>query len=99
LRNTLWQNRRLAKAILAGSARNAIARDLSDRIEQALRDARPAPPLPIAYVSRIVAQWQVACLDEWLTGRHRCDAQSWALTMCRGTSGLTTALTGNADDV
>lgn len=93
----VWQNRRLGRTIFAGSARKPIVRDLAGRIEQVLGEVQAVGGLPLAYVAGVVAQWQIACLEEWLTGRHRCDAETWALTLCRGTRGLTAALIGRAD--
>lgn len=91
----LWQNRRAAKAILTGSARKAIVRDLTGRMEAVLCETQMTAGVPLAFVAGVVAQWQMACLDEWLTGRHRCDAENWALALARGTKGLTSALTSS----
>lgn len=94
----IWQNRRLGRAIFVGSTRVAIVRQLTREIEPILAEAHPATTLPIAYVASVIAQWEIASLEEWLSGRHRCDACSWALALCRGTRGLTSALTSIAPD-
>lgn len=86
----IWSNRRLARSVLMGPARKAIARDLEARIEQTL--LQTGAIAQAGFVASVIAQWQLACLEEWLTGRHRCDARSWAATLCRGTAGLTEAL-------
>jgi AcrR family transcriptional regulator len=91
----LWENRRLGRAVFTGTTRVAIVRQLTREIELLLVAAGSAPSLPIAYVASVIAQWEIASLEEWLSGRHRCDANAWALALCRGTYGLTRALTGN----
>lgn len=88
----VWENRRLGRAVFQGSTRIAIARHLAREIEQLLKDTQSASSLPLAYVASVIAQWEIASLDEWLSGRHRCDARNWALALCRGTRGLTNAL-------
>lgn len=90
----IWENRRLGRAIFVGSTRVAIVRHLARQIEPLLQQASPATSLPVAYIASVVAQWEIATLEEWLSGRHRCDARSWALALCHGTRGLTSALTG-----
>lgn len=90
----IWENRRLGRAIFVGSTRAAIVRHLAREIEPALQQANPATGLPIAYIASVLAQWEIASLEEWLSGRHRCDARSWALALCHGTRGLAAALTG-----
>jgi AcrR family transcriptional regulator len=90
----IWENRRLGRAIFVGSTRAAIVRHLAREIEPLLQQVSPATSLPIAYIASVLAQWEIASLEEWLSGRHRCDARSWALALCHGTRGLTRALTG-----
>lgn len=92
----IWDNRRLGPVIFAGSTRAAVVRHLAREIEPLIAPGLSTASLPMAYVANVIAHWQIASLDEWLSGRHRCDAQSWALALCRGTSGLTEALTGIA---
>jgi AcrR family transcriptional regulator len=90
----VWQNRRLGRVIFQGSARIAIVRHLAREIEQLFEDVQPSSNLPIAYIASVIAQWEIASLDEWLSGRHRCGAHDWAQALCRGTRGLTNALMG-----
>jgi len=90
----IWQNRRLGRTVFVGSTRTAIERQLAREIEPMLAEAHPVTSLPIAYIASVLAQWEIASLHEWLGGRHRCDARSWALALCHGTRGLTSALTG-----
>lgn len=85
----IWSNRRLARSVLSGPARRAIARELEARIEQAHFQADEMGEA--GFVVSAVANWQLVCLEEWLTGRHRNGAESWATTLCRGTAGLTEA--------
>jgi len=91
----VWENRRLARSIFWGSTRAAIVRNLAGKIEQVL-EGTPAPSgLPVSYVAGTIAHWQIASLEQWLLGRDRFDASSWARGLCRGTRSLTSALTGD----
>lgn len=90
----IWQNRRLGRAVFVGSTRTAIERQLAREIEPVLLEAQPVTSLPVAYIASVLAQWEIASLHEWLSGRHRCDARSWALALCHGTRGLASALVG-----
>jgi AcrR family transcriptional regulator len=90
----IWENRRLARSIFWGSTRTAIVRNLAAKVEGTLDGALAASGLPSAYVASTMAHWQIASLEEWLTGRHRFDATSWAQALCRGTRSLTAALAG-----
>jgi len=90
----VWDNRPLARQIFWGSTRTAIVRNLAAKVEGTLDGVLAASGLPNAYVASTVAQWQIASLEEWLMGRHRVDAKSWAEALCRGTRSLTAALTG-----
>lgn len=89
----VWQNRKLGRTIFLGPSRNAVVRNLAQRIEPALKERGGAGALPPAYVASVVANWQIASLSEWLSGRYRCDAETWAGALSRGTRGLLDALT------
>lgn len=89
----IWENRRLARSIFWGSTRTAIIRNLARKVEHALGGVSSDSGLPISYVASTVAHWQIASLEEWLMGRHRFEAKSWAQALCHGTRSLTSALT------
>ena len=94
----VWENRRLARSIFWGSTRAAIVRNLAGKLEWVLQGTQPASGLPVAYVASTIAHWQIASLEQWLLGRHRLDARSWAQGLCRGTNSLMAALTGDSGE-
>jgi AcrR family transcriptional regulator len=74
-----WDNRQLAKALMAGRARTVMARRLAGLIEQRLENARPAgrsgrPVIPLSLLAVQMAHGQLALLEEWLSGRYGCTA-------------------------
>lgn len=89
----VWENRRLGRTIFVGTSRTPIVRDLARRIGRRLGDELPAGAPPLAYVATTIAHWQVASLEEWLSGRHRCDAATWAGALSRGSRSLVRAFT------
>jgi AcrR family transcriptional regulator len=74
-----WDNRRLAKSLMAGRARIIMARRLAGLMEQRLENARPAgrserPVIPLSLLAVQMAHGQLALLEEWLSGRYGCTA-------------------------
>ena len=69
----LWQNRRMARALLAGPQRAAMARQLAAliaaRLDVTQRRLGGDPAVPIALGSIALAHAQLAIIDEWLSGR------------------------------
>jgi AcrR family transcriptional regulator len=73
-----WDNRRLARALLSDRPRQIVQARLADLIEDFMRGARYRAIVPVSMVAAQIAQGQLAMIEEWLSGRHACDAATLA---------------------
>jgi AcrR family transcriptional regulator len=90
-----WKVRTRARALLTGRARDVATRLLARLIEDRLaaaHDTRGEAGLPRALVAAQIASGQLAMLDEWLTGRHRCSAAQIAAALQGGAHAVAEAL-------
>lgn len=84
-----WQQRQVARTMLSGAARVAIARRLVCRIEEALLELhttrRCRPGLPLSLLAEQLAAGQLAVLDRWLAGRSSASPDEVARLLFRTT--------------
>ena len=88
-----WAQRAMARVLLTGRSRGVIQTQLADLIALQLRSKSYRTRVPLQLVATQVAHAQLAALDEWLAGRHRCDAETMthllrtgAISLCSGFS-------------
>ena len=73
-----WDNRRLARALMAGRPRRILQERLAEMIESNLRRRGFVLPIPLPMAASCIAHGQVAMLDSWLAGRDTCSAAKFA---------------------
>lgn len=88
-----WAQRAIARVLLTGRSRGVIQTQLADLIALQLRGKSYRTRVPLQLVATQVAHAQLAALDEWLAGRHRCDSETMthvlrtgAVSLCLGFS-------------
>ncbi len=89
-----WQNRRLARGLLNGSARDVVSRLLTDLVQEAIT-SRPGADqlvLPIRLVAAQIAGAQLALITEWLSSRPPCSAALVAVGLVDSAGAIETAL-------
>ena len=82
-----WDNRRLARALMAGRPRRILQERLAEMIESNLRRRGFVLPVPLPMAASCIAHGQVAMLDSWLAGRdtyrrHRGEVDVFRLNGC-----------------
>lgn len=73
-----WDNRVIVRTLLGGRARSVTMRTLSGLIEDRIRDQRTGSAIPLRLIATQIAGAQLAVLEEWLSGRHRCSSADLA---------------------
>ena len=91
------ENRRLARVMLAGSARRLVARFLAGLIEQRLaaaaRQARAGKPLvPLRLIAAHLADAQLGLIVAWLSEKAPCSPEALAHAVAVSTSASAAAL-------
>lgn len=88
-----WAQRAIARVLMTGRSRGVIQTQLADLIASQLRGKSYRTRVPLQLVATQVAHAQLAALDEWLAGRHRCDSEmmthvlrTGAVSLCAGFS-------------
>lgn len=78
-----WDNRQLARALMSGRPRSVMTKQLAGLIERHLSEELYGPrsgilviPLPLLAIQ--LAHGQLALIEEWLSGRHRCSSMQMA---------------------
>jgi AcrR family transcriptional regulator len=91
-----WDQRRMARALLAPSGAEAtIQRTLAELVEARLGPKRrKAGGLPRPLAAALIARAQLGLVTEWVTGRHRCAPSVLADAMASTTRALRTTLAG-----
>lgn len=78
----LWDNRKLARELFAGTARRALIRLLADMIETSVVEpAGAGTGLPQRLKAIHAANAQIGLLEEWLTGKHHCSNDQIAASL------------------
>jgi AcrR family transcriptional regulator len=83
------QNRRLARVVLAGAARQLMARFLAELLESRLASAaraahRAKPLIPLSLIAAHLAEAQLGLIQPWLLAKNPCPPE--ALAHALGTS-------------
>ena len=73
-----WDNRVIVRTLLDGRARTVTMRALTAVIEEHIRGQRPGSAVPLHLIAAQIAGGQLAVLEEWLSGRHRCSSADLA---------------------
>ena len=69
-----WAQRSIARLLLTGRPRLILQKQLVDMIGKEMRAKMYAATIPTGIVATQIAHAQIAVLDEWLAGAHRCGA-------------------------
>ena len=88
----LWSNRRLTDAIFSGHARNVLARNQVDLVEQKLRTESSSAILPSRLSAIMIAESQLALLESWMRGRAFCPTDQLAVALHRSSRAAALAL-------
>lgn len=96
-----WENRRLTRALLHGSARALMARYATELVEEHVarlaRNARAARPLvPPRLIAAQIAEGQLALIAAWLAEKMPCSADVLARALHRSTTASAAALLAHA---
>ena len=86
-----WAQRATARVLLTGRSRGVIQTQLADLIAMQLRSKSYRARVPLPLVATQVAHAQLAALDEWLAGRHRCDPETMVHVLWTGAVALCSA--------
>lgn len=77
-----WENRRLGRALLTGTARRGLVRFLARLIEEKIFEQEPKPNnqfrIPIKLLAVQLAEGNLALISSWLTGEAPSDSNSLA---------------------
>ena len=73
-----WSNRVIVRTLLEGRGRTVTMRALTAVIEEQIRSQRAGSAVPLRLVAAQIAGGQLAVLEEWLSGRHRCSSADLA---------------------
>lgn len=73
--------RRLARTMLVGRSRVILQTRLAELVEENLRRSQSRTSVPLPMAAAAIAHAQLALLDAWLSGRHRCDAAALAAAL------------------
>ena len=73
-----WHNRVIVRTLLDGRGRTVTMRALTAVIEDQIRGQRTGSAVPLRLVAAQIAGGQLAVLEEWLSGRHRCSSADLA---------------------
>ena len=79
-----WDNRVIVRTLLSGRARAVIMRTLTGLIEEQIRGQRTGSAIPLRLIATQIAGAQLAVLEEWLSGRHRCSSADLARSLAAG---------------
>jgi AcrR family transcriptional regulator len=88
----LWSNRRLTDAIFSGHARDVLARNQVDLVEQRLRAMNPPTIMPPRLSAIPIAEAQLALVESWMRGRAFCPREQLALGLHRSSRASALAL-------
>lgn len=86
-----WAQRAVARVLLSGRSRGVIQTQLGDLIALQLRCQSYRARVPLPLVATQIAHAQLAALDEWLAGRHRCDSETMTHVLQTGAKSLRSA--------
>lgn len=78
-------SRVIVRALLAGQARVVVMRALTRLIEARIRIEPAGTQVPVRMIAAQVAGGQLALLEEWLSGRHRCSSLNLAQAIATST--------------
>lgn len=92
-----WDNRRLARVMLGGTARRLLSRFLAELIEERLatatrRSRHAAPMVPVPMIAAQLADGQLALLESWLTDYPACPAGDVSSALIAATRASASAL-------
>lgn len=73
-----WDNRVIVRTLLDGRGRTVTMRALTAVIEARIRGQRRVSEVPLRLIATQIAGGQLAVLEEWLSGRHRCSSADLA---------------------
>lgn len=79
-----WENRVIVRTLLGGRARTVTMRTLTGLIEDRVRGQRTGSSIPLRLIATHIAGAQLAMLEEWLSGRHRCSSADIAQSLAAG---------------
>ena len=69
-----WSNRVIVRTLLAGRAHAVTMRALTLLIEEKVAEQQNRSKVPLRLIAAQIAGGQLALLEEWLSGRHRCSS-------------------------
>ena len=91
-----WDNRSMARTLLAGTMRHKVSAVLAGMIDQRLANARLVGPHTLPIPARLLAiqlaDGMLAAIAAWLAGMSDCSAEQLAQALRRGTIGNVNAL-------
>ncbi len=87
-----WQQRSIARVLLAGRPRVVVHARLSSLIDDALKTHGCEPLIARPLVAAHLAHGQLGLLEQWLAARERCSAAALAIALHRSTVAQTAAL-------
>jgi AcrR family transcriptional regulator len=91
-----WDQRAFARLVMSGRPRVVMEGRLAELIESNLRRERYAAVLPLPMAAIHIAHGQLAMIEVWLGGRHRCDVATLARAIQATTSATVDALRADA---
>ena len=91
------QNRRLARVMLAGSARRLMSRFLAEELESRLADAAGGahgskPLIPLNLVAAHLAEAQLGLIESWMLAKNPCASETLAHALSVSTRASALAL-------
>lgn len=86
-----WDNRIIVRALLEGRARTITMRALTRLIEEGIGGLQRGSAAPLRLVATQIAGGQLALLEEWLSGRHRCSPANLAVAITANARALALA--------
>jgi len=97
-----WDNRRLARVMLGGTARRLMSVFLGELIEERLaaaarRSRRAAPIVPLRMIAAQLAAGQLALLESWLTASPACSTRDVSSALIVATQASASALLAPRD--
>jgi AcrR family transcriptional regulator len=91
-----YDNRRLARVLLAWPTRTAMTTALTERNLSQLKlrfRGMTRPILPVAAIAKHLAHAQIALLEDWLVSASQCTPATMAIAMTRSSRAIVEALT------
>lgn len=79
-----WDNRVIVRTLLGGRARTVTMRTLTGLIEDRVRGQQTGSAISPRLIAIQIAGAQLAVLEEWLSGRHRCSSADLAQSLAAG---------------